>query len=123
MIFLAFFGMTAKFVSASLAQVYREIDDEGQVHGGPMYYLRLGLGAKGWPRLGALFGGLYADFSVTFNTPEELVVTAVAGPDLGSDTVIHYYDHTLTLMNVDMDDLSSDDFRPPPPVSQRRAGP
>ncbi len=29
---------------------------------------------------------------------------------VGSDTVIHYYDHTLELRNVDMNDLSADDF-------------
>ncbi len=29
---------------------------------------------------------------------------------VGSSTVIHYYDHTLTLLGVNMDDLSSDDF-------------
>ncbi len=29
---------------------------------------------------------------------------------VGADTVIHYYDHTLTLLNVNMNDLSSDDF-------------
>ena len=28
----------------------------------------------------------------------------------GDNTVIHYYDHTLTLNNVNMDDLSADDF-------------
>ena len=60
MIALALFGMTAKFVSSSLGQVYRQFDDDGTVRGGPMYYLRLGLGAKGWPRLGMFFGGLYA---------------------------------------------------------------
>ena len=29
---------------------------------------------------------------------------------VGDDTVIHYYDHTLTLLNVNMNDLSADDF-------------
>ena len=29
---------------------------------------------------------------------------------VGSDTVIHYYDHTIELMNVNMNDLSADDF-------------
>ncbi len=28
----------------------------------------------------------------------------------GNDTVIHYYDHTITLLNVNIDDLSADDF-------------
>ncbi len=29
---------------------------------------------------------------------------------VGNDTVIHYYDHTIELMNVDMNSLSADDF-------------
>ncbi len=29
---------------------------------------------------------------------------------VGNDTVIHYYDHTIELMNVNMNDLSADDF-------------
>ncbi len=64
MIVLAIFGMTAKFVSCSLGQIYRRIDGQGTVFGGPMYYLRLGLTAKGWPRVGRIFGGLYALFTI-----------------------------------------------------------
>ena len=39
MMFIAIFSMTAKFVSATLAQLYRTVHDDGSVSGGPMYYL------------------------------------------------------------------------------------
>ncbi|MBD3235674.1 MAG: amino acid carrier protein [Candidatus Eisenbacteria bacterium] len=53
-------GMCTKFTCCLLAQRYREIDDQGVVAGGPMYYLRDGLGASwlGW--LFALFAAIAA---------------------------------------------------------------
>ena len=43
----AFFGMSTIFVEATLAQRYREIDRDGQLIGGPAYYIKNGLGSKG----------------------------------------------------------------------------
>lgn len=40
----AFFGMATIFVEATLAQKYREIDSDGQLVGGPAYYIKNGLG-------------------------------------------------------------------------------
>jgi amino acid carrier protein len=60
MILIAFFGMTAKFVECTLAQKWRKIDDDGVVHGGPMYYLSIGLKERGLGKLGAVFGGFFA---------------------------------------------------------------
>ncbi len=48
----AVFGMATKFVECTLAVRYREIDDSGEVSGGPMYTLLHGLN---FPRLAALF--------------------------------------------------------------------
>jgi len=45
-------GMSTKFVECALAVRYREIDAEGRVTGGPMFYLHRGLAELGWPRLG-----------------------------------------------------------------------
>lgn len=42
----AFFGMSTIFAEATLAQVYKE-DVNGQVRGGPAYYLSKGVGSKG----------------------------------------------------------------------------
>ena len=43
MVFIAFFSMSAKFVSCTLGQIYRKVNDDGTVSGGPMYYLDYGL--------------------------------------------------------------------------------
>lgn len=43
----AFFGMSTIFVEATLAQKYRERDTDGQLVGGPAYYIKNGLGSKG----------------------------------------------------------------------------
>jgi AGCS family alanine or glycine:cation symporter len=47
-----FFGMATKYSEAVLAVRYREVDEDGMMRGGPMYYLAKGLG---WRWLGALF--------------------------------------------------------------------
>ncbi len=60
MLVIAFFGMTAKFVECSLAQVWRTVDDDGTVHGGPMYYLSIGLKERGFGLLGKFLGALFA---------------------------------------------------------------
>ncbi len=66
MMAIAVFSMSAKFVSASLAQLYRQIDSKGSVSGGPMYYISMGLGAKGGAigKLGKFLGALYALFII-----------------------------------------------------------
>ncbi|ABZ78359.1 amino acid carrier protein [Shewanella halifaxensis HAW-EB4] len=56
----ALVGMATKFAEAVLAVKYREVDDNGNHVGGPMYYIKNGLGSK-WAWLGtafALFGSL-----------------------------------------------------------------
>lgn len=40
----ALVGMAAKFASCTLAVHFREVDGQGQIHGGPMYYIVRGLG-------------------------------------------------------------------------------
>lgn len=49
---LALFSMITKTAEITLAVHYREIDADGKVHGGPMYYIRKGLGR---PLLARLF--------------------------------------------------------------------
>jgi AGCS family alanine or glycine:cation symporter len=49
---LAILGMMSKTAEITLAVHYREIDPDGRVHGGPMYYIRKGLG---WQHLATLF--------------------------------------------------------------------
>ena len=58
MIFIAFFSMSAKFVSATLGQLYRKINDDGSISGGPMYYLSIGLKEKGFENLGKILAAM-----------------------------------------------------------------
>lgn len=58
----AFFGMVTKYAECLLAIRYRQIDANGQMAGGPMYYIELGLGNKFLARIFALFGILVACF-------------------------------------------------------------
>ena len=49
-----FLGMATKFTTCTLSQMYRKVDDNGHVRGGPMYYIELGLG-KRWKWMAWLF--------------------------------------------------------------------
>ncbi len=60
MIVAGFLGMSSKFVECALAVRYREVDAEGRIAGGPMYYLRNGLAERNWPRLGRVLAAYYA---------------------------------------------------------------
>ena len=54
----AFFGMATKFSEGCLAVKFRQVDADGNIAGGPMYYIEMGLGKK-WKPLAvafALFG-------------------------------------------------------------------
>jgi len=64
MVFIAFFSMSAKFVSCTLGQLYRTVNKDGSVSGGPMYYLDQGLKERGFGRLGKILGSMYAVFII-----------------------------------------------------------
>ncbi len=53
-------GMTTKFVECTLGVKYRQINPDGTVSGGPMYYLRDGLKNKGLGGLGKFLGLFFA---------------------------------------------------------------
>lgn len=59
MIIAGFFGMTSKFVECALAVRYRNINADGSVSGGPMYYLKKGLAEKGFKRTGSFLAILF----------------------------------------------------------------
>ncbi len=52
----AFVGMATKYVEGFLAIKYRECDENGQMCGGPMYYIEKGTGNKLLAKLFAFFG-------------------------------------------------------------------
>jgi len=56
----AIFGMSAKFSSCTLAQLYRQENKDGSISGGPMYYLDLGLKDLGLPMFGKVLGVVFA---------------------------------------------------------------
>lgn len=63
--FIALFGMATKYAEAVLAVKYRETDELGNSVGGPMYYIRNGLG-KSWNWLALCFAlfGTVASFGI-----------------------------------------------------------
>ena len=62
---IAIFGMATKYAEAVLAVHFRETDQNGDHVGGPMYYIRNGLGS-GWSWLAGIFAlfGMLAGFGI-----------------------------------------------------------
>ena len=58
----AFFGMSTKFSSCTLAQIFRRKNPDGSVSGGPMYYLDLAFRQRGplWSKFGKALAVMYA---------------------------------------------------------------
>jgi len=84
----AFVGMATKFAEAVLAVNYRETDELGRKVGGPMYYIKNGLGGN-WKWLGmafALFGSL-AGFGLA-NTVQSNAVSQVLETNFAVPTVV-----------------------------------
>ena len=74
----AFFGMATKYAEGLLAVKYRETDEKGEIAGGPMYYIKNGLG-KRWQWLAilyALFGTLTV-FGTGNATQVNTITTAI----------------------------------------------
>ncbi|WP_211314344.1 alanine/glycine:cation symporter family protein [Sphingomonas fennica] len=84
---IGIFAMALKAAEVTLGLKYREVDARGTMRGGPMYVLKNGLGARGWPKIGLILGGLYAVFALGGAIPLVQVnqsyaqVSAVAGAD------------------------------------------
>ncbi|PSV32949.1 sodium:alanine symporter family protein [Photobacterium sp. GB-27] len=85
----AVLGMATKYAECLLAVKYREVDSNGQILGGPMYYLEKGVGSKWLAKLFALFAVGVACFGIgtfpqanaiveaaqlSFNVPKEITV-------------------------------------------------
>lgn len=90
MLVAAFFGMATKYSEGLLAIKYREKDENGEMSGGPMYYIEKGLGLRWLAKIFAVFGvgvallgiGTFGQVKsiseaveIIFNIP--LVVTAI----------------------------------------------
>ena len=83
----ALVGMATKYSEAVLAVKYREVDEEGNHVGGPMYYIKNGLG-KNWAWLGTAFAifGAIAGFgignTVQSNSIAQVIETNFAVPTM-----------------------------------------
>ncbi len=60
----ALFGMATKYAECLLAVKYRQVDQNGQMVGGPMYYLQYGVGSKWLATLFAVFALGVAFFGI-----------------------------------------------------------
>jgi alanine or glycine:cation symporter, AGCS family len=60
MIVCGLLGMSLKFVECTLGVKYRDVDENGVVFGGPMYYLSKGLKEKGFAGAGKALAVLFA---------------------------------------------------------------
>ncbi len=60
MILAGMLGMSSKFVECTLGVKYRDVDENGRVYGGPMYYLSRGLKEQGYENFGKFLGVLFA---------------------------------------------------------------
>ncbi len=52
--------MTTKFVESVAGVMFRNINPDGSVSGGPMYYLEKGIGSMGYAKFGKFLGTFYA---------------------------------------------------------------
>ena len=64
MILAGLFGMSTKFVECTLGVKYRDIEPDGTVHGGPMYYLKKGFAKRGWVNFGKFLAIFFAVMTI-----------------------------------------------------------
>ncbi len=89
----ALVGMATKYGEALLAVHYREKDDKGAFVGGPMYYIRNGMGKK-WTWLAVVFalfcgfGGLGIGNTVQANSVADAMQQAFAIPELATGLIL-----------------------------------
>lgn len=90
---IALIGMATKFAEATLAVHFREVDSKGHYVGGPMYYIRNGLG-ENWKWLGVMFAifGMFAGFgignSIQSNSVADVMESTFNVPTLTTGLII-----------------------------------
>lgn len=84
----ALVGMATKYAEAVCAVRFREVDERGRYVGGPMYYIKNGLG-RSWRWLGVLFAvfGAIAGFGIG-NTVQANSVADVMASTFGIDKLV-----------------------------------
>ena len=102
MILVGLLGMSTKFTECTLGQMYRTVDSKGQVRGGPMRYLSVGLKEKGLGPLGSVLAVLFAILCIggsfgggnTFQISQSLDVIRTEAP------IINQYSYLYGLIMV-----------------------
>ena len=64
MIICGLLGMSTKFVECTLGVQYRDVDEDGTVYGGPMYYISKGLKERGFDFFSKIAAILFAIFCI-----------------------------------------------------------
>jgi len=64
MIVCGFLGMSTKFVECTLGVQFRDVDENGVVYGGPMYYISKGLKERGFKTFGKIAAVFFAIFCI-----------------------------------------------------------
>ena len=93
----AFFGMATKYAEGVLAVKYRKVDDNGNISGGPMYYIEQGLGKKYKPLavMFAIFGVMTASLGSGTFTQVNAITSIV---NVSFDVPVVYTAAVLTLL-------------------------
>ncbi|ERL03674.1 alanine/glycine:cation symporter family protein [Mitsuokella sp. oral taxon 131] len=99
----AFFGMATKYAEGLLAVKYRTTDEKGDIAGGPMFYIRHGMGEK-WKPLATLFAFfciLVAYFGIgTFpqvNAIVDSMEIAFGFPKVATDVILTVFIAAITI--------------------------
>lgn len=99
----AFFGMATKYAEGLLAVKYRVQDENGEMSGGPMYYIERGLGNKFLAKMFALFGIGVACFGIGTFPQVNAIVTSVnilGVPTLATSVVLTVLVAMVTLGGI-----------------------
>ena len=93
----AFFGMATKYAEGVLAVKYRKVDDNGNISGGPMYYIEQGLGKKYKPLavIFAIFGVMTASLGSGTFTQVNAITSIV---NVSFDVPVIYTAAVLTIL-------------------------
>ena len=99
----AFFGMATKYSEGLLAIKYRSVDEKGEIAGGPMFYIRNGMGAK-WKPLATFFA--LACIGVAFfgigtfpqvNAIVDSVELSFGFPKAATDAILTFFIAAITI--------------------------
>ena len=95
----AILGMCTKFSEVTLAVHFREVNEKGDLVGGPMYYIKNGLG-KNWRWLATLFSafGVLTVFGTGNATQVNTITTAINSALLNYHLIEEGSAHTTSLI-------------------------